>query len=473
MTGISGTFSSQCSTSGLGSSTSSSTSGVGNNNGQSTVNTSNPIDSNIGQLSRTNLYIKGLSPNTNDKDLYSLCIPYGKIISTKAILDKNTNKCKGYGFVDFESPLSAEQAVKHLLTRGIQAQMAKCTDTSRGKNAPQISSNSIANYAAVTSNSNAVASNSSVFTSNRSSQQEQDPTNLYIANLPSYMTENELETMLSPHGSVISTRILRDVLNQPRGVGFARMESKEKCDFIIQHFNGKLLPGCKEPLLVKFADGGNKKKSQNKNDNRWRETGNEPLAAAYAYAPDQSSITQNGGVGAPSMMPNMNSPAAGYHHPHHQRQYDRCTFVPSSAAAVAAIQAAAATQWMHPGAQTQYHLVPPPGHLQSSPQVMQPQPINLNASHFSTLMPQITASMGQLQLSSHPYMGGPGAAYAASAAASGMYATARSGPVIQQMALAEPGNVNPNPNNSQSIGPGDDLGQNKTGHHHQVGYQPK
>ncbi|XP_074603776.1 RNA binding motif single stranded interacting protein alan shepard isoform X2 [Brevipalpus obovatus] len=429
MTGISGTFSSQCSTSGLGSSTSSSTSGVGNNNGQSTVNTSNPIDSNIGQLSRTNLYIKGLSPNTNDKDLYSLCIPYGKIISTKAILDKNTNKCKGYGFVDFESPLSAEQAVKHLLTRGIQAQMAK--------------------------------------------QQEQDPTNLYIANLPSYMTENELETMLSPHGSVISTRILRDVLNQPRGVGFARMESKEKCDFIIQHFNGKLLPGCKEPLLVKFADGGNKKKSQNKNDNRWRETGNEPLAAAYAYAPDQSSITQNGGVGAPSMMPNMNSPAAGYHHPHHQRQYDRCTFVPSSAAAVAAIQAAAATQWMHPGAQTQYHLVPPPGHLQSSPQVMQPQPINLNASHFSTLMPQITASMGQLQLSSHPYMGGPGAAYAASAAASGMYATARSGPVIQQMALAEPGNVNPNPNNSQSIGPGDDLGQNKTGHHHQVGYQPK
>lgn len=49
---------------------------------------------------------------------------------------------------------------------------------------------------------------------------------------------------------------------QPRGVGFARMDSKEKCDMIISTFNGKVIPGSKEPLLVKFADGGNKKKNQ-------------------------------------------------------------------------------------------------------------------------------------------------------------------------------------------------------------------
>ena len=50
---------------------------------------------------------------------------FGTIISTKAILDKNTNKCKGYGFVDFESPSAAETAVKALQLQGIQAQMAK------------------------------------------------------------------------------------------------------------------------------------------------------------------------------------------------------------------------------------------------------------------------------------------------------------------------------------------------------------
>ena len=37
--------------------------------------------------------------------------------------------CLGYGFVDFESPLAAENAVKNLQTQGVQAQMAKvCTD---------------------------------------------------------------------------------------------------------------------------------------------------------------------------------------------------------------------------------------------------------------------------------------------------------------------------------------------------------
>ncbi|KAK2146836.1 hypothetical protein LSH36_582g01012 [Paralvinella palmiformis] len=98
---------------------------------------------------------------------------YGKIISTKAIIDQNINKCKGYGFVDFECPQDAAVAVKALQAKGVQAQMAK--------------------------------------------QQEQDPTNLYIANLPIYITENDLENMFSQFGSVISTRILRDPNGMSRG----------------------------------------------------------------------------------------------------------------------------------------------------------------------------------------------------------------------------------------------------------------
>lgn len=54
------------------------------------------------------------------------------------------------------------------------------------------------------------------------------------------------------------------------------MESREKCEQIIQIFNGTQLPGAKDPLLVKFADGGSKKKNAFKNQNdpntrTWRE----------------------------------------------------------------------------------------------------------------------------------------------------------------------------------------------------------
>uniref|UniRef100_A0A8C7TMH1 RNA binding motif single stranded interacting protein 1 n=1 Tax=Oncorhynchus mykiss TaxID=8022 RepID=A0A8C7TMH1_ONCMY len=163
----------------------------------STNNSSSSSTAGWEQLSKTNLYIRGLPPATTDHDLVKLCQPYGKIVSTKAILDKTTNKCKGYGFVDFDSPAAAQKAVTALKTSGVQAQMAK--------------------------------------------QQEQDPTNLYISNLPLSMDEQELENMLKPFGQVISTRILRDSNGASRGVGFARMESTDKCDAVIAHFNGKFI----------------------------------------------------------------------------------------------------------------------------------------------------------------------------------------------------------------------------------------
>ncbi|CAB4013641.1 RNA-binding motif, single-stranded-interacting 1-like isoform X1, partial [Paramuricea clavata] len=127
------------------------------------------------KLSKTNLYIRGLKASTTDEDLVTLCRDYGTIISTKAILHKDSNLC--YGFVDFEHPQSAQTAVAALTAKGIQAQMAK--------------------------------------------QQEQDPTNLYFQNLPYHFDETILEKMLISYGTVISTRILRDTNSYSKGVGFA------------------------------------------------------------------------------------------------------------------------------------------------------------------------------------------------------------------------------------------------------------
>ncbi|XP_028249087.1 RNA-binding motif, single-stranded-interacting protein 1 [Parambassis ranga] len=222
------------------------------------------------QLSKTNLYIRGLSPSTTDHDLVKLCQPYGKIVSTKAILDKTTNKCKGYGFVDFDSPAAAQKAVAALKTTGVQAQMAK--------------------------------------------QQEQDPTNLYISNLPLSMDEQELENMLKHFGQVISTRILRDSSGVSRGVGFARMESTEKCDAVISHFNGKFIktptgvPVPSEPLLCKFADGGQKKRqSQNKygqNGRAWARDGDSRLAGMTVTYDPTTAAMQNGFFPSPYSISN-------------------------------------------------------------------------------------------------------------------------------------------------------------------------
>lgn len=75
--------------------------------------------------SKTNVFIRGLNTDTSDNDLYDLCSKYGTIVSTKAITDRLTNECKGYGFVNFENPDDATVAVRELSLNGLQARMSK------------------------------------------------------------------------------------------------------------------------------------------------------------------------------------------------------------------------------------------------------------------------------------------------------------------------------------------------------------
>jgi hypothetical protein len=70
-----------------------------------------------------------------------------------------------------------------------------------------------------------------------------------------------------------------------------RMESKEKCEQIIQMFNGSPLAGSKEPLLVKFADGGIKKRNIYKSQDQrmWKDGGE----VSYRIAVGSRVVTGN------------------------------------------------------------------------------------------------------------------------------------------------------------------------------------
>jgi len=171
-------------------------------------------------LSDTNLYIKNLPPEYSDQDLAKLVEGCGKVKSMKAIIDKQTNKCKGFGFIDFETNEDAQLAINQLQKKGFTAQLAKS-----------------------------------------SQQQEQDTTNLYFANLDPRMTEQDLREALSQYGLVVSVRILRDQQKQSRGVGFARMNDREQCQAIINQFHNQSFPDFSDKHVhVKFADASNKNK---------------------------------------------------------------------------------------------------------------------------------------------------------------------------------------------------------------------
>lgn len=102
-------------------------------------------------------------------------------------------------------------------------------------------------------------------------QREQDPTNLYFANLPLDIDECILADMLSNKFSanVSSTRIMRERNGTSKGVGFARLDNNKLCDEIIQQLNNKPFPehnNQSKTISVKLADSGGIFKSKLKNN---------------------------------------------------------------------------------------------------------------------------------------------------------------------------------------------------------------
>uniref|UniRef100_A0A3Q2NX11 RNA binding motif, single stranded interacting protein n=1 Tax=Fundulus heteroclitus TaxID=8078 RepID=A0A3Q2NX11_FUNHE len=282
----------------------------------------------VEQLSKTNLYIRGLPPATTDQDLIKLCQPYGKIVSTKAILDKNTNQCKGYGFVDFDSPAAAQKAVASLKASGVQAQMAK--------------------------------------------QQEQDPTNLYISNLPVSMDEQELENMLKPFGHVISTRILRDANGLSRGVVICLFFSP--CPCLPLHLIHSTAPA--EPLLCKFADGGQKKRQSQvkypQNGRPWTREGESGMALTY-----DPTAMQNGFYSSPYSIST-------------NRMIAQTSITPFIAASPVSTYQVQSTSWMP----HQQYVMQPTGAVISPATAIEPS-LSL---HPSSVMAPLTQQMNHLSL---------------------------------------------------------------------------
>lgn len=60
------------------------------------------------------LYVGNLPPAFGDQDLQDLFSSYGEIKSSKVILDRDTGKSKGFGFVEFESREDAQKAIEEM-----------------------------------------------------------------------------------------------------------------------------------------------------------------------------------------------------------------------------------------------------------------------------------------------------------------------------------------------------------------------
>lgn len=58
-----------------------------------------------------NIYITGLNYSINDADLNDLFAEYGEITSAKVIMDRETGRSRGFGFVEMINEEDGQKAI--------------------------------------------------------------------------------------------------------------------------------------------------------------------------------------------------------------------------------------------------------------------------------------------------------------------------------------------------------------------------
>ena len=63
------------------------------------------------------LYVGNLTYNVNETDLEALFSPFGTVQSAQVIVDRETNRSKGFGFVEMDTDAQAQAAIQGLNER--------------------------------------------------------------------------------------------------------------------------------------------------------------------------------------------------------------------------------------------------------------------------------------------------------------------------------------------------------------------
>lgn len=81
-----------------------------------------------------NIYVSNLSFNVQDEDLRDFFTPYGDVTSAKIILDRETNRSRGFGFVEMSDDTAAKKAIAELDQATVEGRTVKVMEAKPKEN---------------------------------------------------------------------------------------------------------------------------------------------------------------------------------------------------------------------------------------------------------------------------------------------------------------------------------------------------
>ncbi|KXS21538.1 polyadenylate binding protein [Gonapodya prolifera JEL478] len=159
-----------------------------------------------------NIFIKNLDPSIDNKALHDTFSAFGNILSCKVAFEDGSSK--GYGFVHYEAPESAEQAIKH-----VNGMLLNDRKVYVGLHVPK---------------KERVA---------KTEELKARFTNVYVKNLDEEVDDEEFRVMFIEFGPITSAVVQRDELGKSRGFGFVNYEDHESADKAVDAMNDKDIRG--------------------------------------------------------------------------------------------------------------------------------------------------------------------------------------------------------------------------------------
>ncbi|NCC65072.1 MAG: RNA-binding protein [Spirochaetia bacterium] len=83
------------------------------------------------------LYVGNMSYQTTEESLYSLFAQYGDVLSARIIFDRDTNRPKGFGFVEMEQDDAALAAISQLDGQEFDGRNLKVNEAIARERAPR------------------------------------------------------------------------------------------------------------------------------------------------------------------------------------------------------------------------------------------------------------------------------------------------------------------------------------------------
>ncbi|KAJ1948613.1 Protein phosphatase PP2A regulatory subunit B, partial [Linderina macrospora] len=210
----------------------------------------------------TNVYVKNLNTEVDDKALEELFAKFGTI--TSAIVQRDEEgTSRGFGFVNFENHEDARKAVEELHETEYKGEKLF---VSRAQKKAERAEELRHQYEQTKADK---------FNRYQSA-------NLYVKNFDDDIDDDKLRQEFAPYGVITSAKVMRDDKGASRGFGFVCFSASEEATKAITEMNGRML-GAK-PLYVALAQRREQRRQQMAaSHNQWR--GSAPVGAPVYGAP--------------------------------------------------------------------------------------------------------------------------------------------------------------------------------------------